>query len=115
MLCGSRSTEDYGECQQCRKGPLLDIRKEEVRELIREHYSRLRQSREQWWLWVGVAIGIVVVLGAAIGIPMYRKARQAMALPFFSDQIILMALIAWGSQVLLSRLFKVEPPFPEVK
>ncbi len=115
MLCGYRAVEDYGECQQCRKGPLLDIRKEEVRELVREHYARLRQSREQWWLWLGVGTGIVVVLAALIFLPPYRRVRRAMALPLFADQIIVMAAIAYGTQQLMARLFPVRPPFPEVK
>lgn len=115
MLCGYRAGEDYGECQECRQGPLLDIRKEDVRELIRDHYSRIRQSREQWWLWLGVLTGIVLVLAAVIFIPPYRAVRQAMALPLFADQLIIMALIAYGTQQTLARVFPVTPPFPEVK
>src|SRR5688572_28854758 len=114
MLCGYRADTDYGECQGCRQGPLLDIRKEDVRELIRDHYSRIRQSREQWWLWLGVAAGILLVLAALIFIPPYRKMRRAMALPMGLDQLIIMAAIAYGTQQLMSRMFPVKPPFPEV-
>jgi hypothetical protein len=114
MLCGHRAKAD-GDCPFCRDSPLLDIRDDGVRELIREHDRRRRQSREQKFLWLAVIGSIIVVIAANIFIPNYQQLRrETMALPFFLDQILIMAAIGYVGQLLLSKLFPVKAKFAEV-
>jgi hypothetical protein len=114
MLCGYRADAD-GECAGCKKGPLLDIRQEQVRELISDHEGRMRRRREGAFLWVGVAFGILAVL-VMWDFAFYRKLRRAFfALPFFIDQVLLMAAFAYAAQVLLSKVLPFRSRFPEIK
>ena len=108
--CGKRYAAE-GDCPACPGSALLDLRKPSVLEMLEEFDDRAKRSREQRWLWVGV-VAAVVVIGILNGFPFWQTVRRStVVLPFFSDQILLMAVAAWGVQRLLVRLF----PAPRIK
>ena len=102
--CGKRYAA-AGDCPDCPGSALLDLGKPSVPEMLEEFDDRSRRSREQRWLWVGVVVG-VAILSVLNGFPFWQTFRRlTITLPFFLDQIILMALVAWGVQRLLVRSF----------
>ena len=110
--CGQRYPA-AGDCPACPGSALLDLRKPSVLEMLDEFDDRATRSREQRWLWVGV---IVSVVGMTIvnGFEFWQTVRRStIVLPFFGDQILLMAVIAWGLQRLLVRLFPAWRVLPE--
>jgi hypothetical protein len=115
FICGTcgRRYPAAGDCPDCPGSALLDLRQADVRELLEEIDDRARRSRDQRWLWVGVVVGVALV-GLLNGFPFWQTVRRStIVLPFFLDQIILMAFVAAGLQRLLVKLFpakRVTPP-----
>jgi hypothetical protein len=110
--CGRRFPA-AGDCPACPGSALLDVRRPDVVELLADIDDRARRTREQQLLWVGVAAGVLVV-GFLNLFSFWQLVRRAtVVLPFFLDQIVLMALVAAGVQRLSLRLFparRVSPP-----
>jgi hypothetical protein len=107
FICGTcgRRSPTVGDCPACAGSALLDLRKPSVLEMLEEFDDRAQRSRDQRWLWVGVVIG-VALLSFVNGFEFWQKLRRmTLVLPFFTDQILLMALVAWGVWRLLVRLF----------
>jgi hypothetical protein len=102
--CGKRYAA-AGDCPDCPGSALLDLRQPSVLEMLEEFDDRAKRSREQRWLWVGVVIGVVVV--GLLNLQHFWQVvrRSTIVLPFFLDQIILMALAAAGVQRVLLKLF----------
>lgn len=107
FVCGTcgRRYPAAGDCPACPGSALLDLRQATVLEMLDEFDDRAKRSREQRWLWVGVVVGVALI-GFLNGFPFWRQLRRmTLALPFFLDQIIYMAVVAWAAQRLLVRLF----------
>ena len=104
--CGKRYPA-VGDCQDCPGSALLDLRKPTVLEMLEDFDDRAKRSRDQRWLWLGVVLGVAIV-GLLNGFPFWQIVRRStIVLPFFLDQIILMALVAAGAQRLLVKLLPV--------
>jgi hypothetical protein len=102
--CGKRYPE-AGDCPACPGSALLDLRKPTVLEMLEDFDDRAKRDRDQRWLWVGAIMGVIVI-GVLNGFPFWQLVRRStIVLPFFLDQIILMALVAAGGQRLLVKLF----------
>jgi hypothetical protein len=113
MRCGYRAAED-GDCRGCRRGPLIDIREDSARELI-DRWERERIARRQTTLlWTSIAIAMVAGVYANAFVPLYQEFRRGIALPLFIDQLMIMAALAFGISLLLVRVFRVKPRFPEL-
>ncbi len=109
--CGKRYPA-AGDCPACSGSALLDLRQETVLEMLEEFDDRAKRSRDQKLLWVGVVIG-VALLSFVNGFEFWQTLRRStIVLPFFSDQILLMALLAWGVQRLLIKLYPARPVKP---
>jgi len=107
--CGARYAA-VGDCPACPGSALLDLRKADVLELLEDIDDRMRRSRDQRWLWVGVVVGVLIVGFLNLQSFWQVVRRSTIVLPFFLDQIILMALVAVGVQRLLLKLL----PSPRV-
>src|SRR5215813_4203245 len=94
--CGARQAE-AGACAACGKGEVMDARREDIRELMRDIDMRLSDKRDAIVRWVGVIAGCAVVFGCWL-IPGYWSLRGRLypGLPFLFDQWALMILIAFG-------------------
>jgi hypothetical protein len=106
-ICGTcgRRYSVVGDCPSCPGSALLDLRRPDVLELLLELDDRARRTRDQRWLWVGVVVGILII-GLLNLQPFWQLVRRStITLPFFLDQILLMALVGAGIQRLLVRLF----------
>jgi len=109
LECGARQPES-GPCRACGKDDTLDGRSVEVRELMRDVETRLHHQRDTRFRFIGAGAGIVAII-ALWFVPHYWEFRESMALPFYFDQWILMALIGFGlNRLLLARFSK--PRFP---
>ena len=102
--CGKRYAA-VGDCPACPGSALLDLRQPDVLELLEDIDDRARRTRDQRWLWVGVAVGILVIGFLNLQRFWQIVRRSTIVLPFFLDQIILMAAVAYGLQRLLLKLF----------
>jgi hypothetical protein len=115
FICGScgKRYPGEGDCPDCPGSALLDLRKPAVLEMLDEFDDRARRSREQRWLWVGVVVGILVVFVLNLQ-PFWQIVRRStVVLPFFLDQIILMALVGAGVQRLLVKLLPARRVKPD--
>jgi hypothetical protein len=104
--CGARQASE-GACAACHHEMTLDLRELRVREFMRDVDLRLAQRREGRIRFVGVGCGMLIVFGAWL-IPGYWKLRGLVypGLPMFFDQWALMALVGYGVNVGLERVFK---------
>jgi hypothetical protein len=110
LECGARQAAG-GECARCRRDDTADLRDEKVRELARDIEDRLSHQREKRLRFVGVAVGMAVVFAAWL-VPGYWSLRNStFALPFFLDQILLMAGIGLGVLAVLGRSKKKRFPY----
>jgi hypothetical protein len=79
------------------------MRTEQVRDLMRDIDQRAHDRAETTSRWIGVVVGLAIVFGAWL-VPGYWQLRQqVLALPFFSDQWFLMALIGFVVMKLVQR------------
>lgn len=101
--CGARQATS-GKCGACGHDDTLDMRDEKVRELMRDTEERLERSREGKLRFVGVVIGIGVVVCLWM-IPGYWDATIFIHLPVLFDQWLLMALIGFGAMKGLEKVF----------
>jgi len=93
--CGKRYAAE-GDCPACPGSALLDLRRPDVQELLKDIDDRARRSRDQRWLWVGVAVAVLII-GFLNLQPFWQLVRRS--------TITLMALAAAGIQRLLMKLF----------
>jgi hypothetical protein len=92
--CGARH-DDKGTCATC-STDLLDAREEKVRELMYDVDLRIADKREARLRYLGVGIGMAIVIGLWL-VPGYWDVRSTtFALPFLADQWLLMAAIGIG-------------------
>ena len=111
LECGARQA-DAGACSACHKGDVMDARREDIRELMRDIDIRLGDKREAIVRWAGVGIGCGVIFACWL-IPGYwgLRGRLYPGLPFLFDQWALMILLAFGVIKLAGR-FKSPKRFP---
>jgi hypothetical protein len=111
IQCGRRQAA--GErCTACGEDNLLDLGKEQTRELLLDINQRLHDKRAARIRILGVVIGIAVVV-MLWGVPGYWGFRnRTFALPFFLDQVALMIAIAFGATKLLEQVWVGRPKFP---
>jgi hypothetical protein len=107
--CGARQAAK-GKCHACGAEDTLDMQDIQVRELMRDCEQRLADQREKRHRLVGVVVGMATVF-ALWAVPGYWVLQQAMGLPLFFDQWILMALIGFGLMKLLSLRAKKRFPY----
>jgi hypothetical protein len=109
--CGRRQPA-APRCAGCGDDNLLDLAKDQTRELLHDMNQRRRDRREVQLRVLAVAIGIGVVVALWL-VPGYWRARsQYFALPMLFDQWGFMILIAFGSLKLLSTSLAARPLFP---
>jgi hypothetical protein len=90
----------------------MDLRQQEVRDLLRDIDTRRQDRVETWVHWGSVALGI----GLAIAL-IWLVPPISLIIPFlprFMNVILIMAGLAFGSFVLFSRLIRARPRFPFV-
>jgi hypothetical protein len=109
--CGHRQAET-GRCGGCGHDDTLDLKDDKVRELMRDIEQRLTDRRETKVRFLGVGIGMAVVI-ALWAVPGYSTIRQGMAMPLFLDQLILMALAGFGVVKLL--MMRARKRFPYLR
>jgi hypothetical protein len=87
------------------------MRKDDVRELMRDIDQRRRDRRDKVARWTGVVAGVGVVFAAWL-VPGYWSLRKAFCpVPFFADQWTLMAVIGFGIMLVVQRTGP-RPRFP---
>jgi hypothetical protein len=103
--CGHRQAAE-GTCTACGHEPILDLRDEKVRELMRDVDLRLQLRREGRFRLIGVIVGMTVIF-ALWTRSAYWAARGTFypGLPFLIDQWLFMALIGLGLSKLLEKKF----------
>jgi hypothetical protein len=104
LECGARQA-DTGACRACSEPTTHDMRKEDVRELMRDIDQRHRDRTEKLSRWTGVVVGVGLVFGAWL-VPGYWSARGTVypGLPFFFDQWLLMAAIGLVVMFVMQRV-----------
>jgi hypothetical protein len=102
MDCGSRAAAD-GACPACSSSPLLDLRKENVRDMLIEDDQRRSSARNDKVRWMSVIASMVIV-----GVPSFLFPPIGLAVlgvgPFFTGPIFcclivcvaIMAVMKWG-------------------
>ena len=93
--CGARQPEQ-GKCRTCGHDDTLDLRDEKVRELMRDVDMRITDRREARFRYLGVGVGMAIVI-LLWTLPGYWDLRHHyFALPALMDQWFLMAVIGLG-------------------
>ena len=102
--CGARQ-DAAGPCNACHAGDVMDARREDIRELMRDIDMRLTDKREARIRWIGVICGMGIIFGCWL-IPGYwaMRGRLYPGIPMLFDQWALMALIGFGIIKILERL-----------
>ena len=100
--CGQRGPEQ-GRCLGCGFDPLMDLDRSSVRDLLREHDDRRLDRARDRHRFIGVAVGMAIVIATWFIPHFWTVRRQLFALPFLADQILLMAVIGWGVLTVLDR------------
>lgn len=103
LECGARQAE-AGTCRACSEPTTHDMRKEDVRDLMRDIDQRQRDRVEKLSRWTGVVVGVGLV-GVAWIIPGYWSLRGTVypGLPFLFDQWLLMAVLGLGVMFVMQR------------
>ncbi|HEY1556537.1 MAG TPA: hypothetical protein VGF94_16995 [Kofleriaceae bacterium] len=102
LECGARQASS-GRCAACGNPDMHDAALEQVRDLMRDIDQRARDRHETRARWIGVVVGIAVVV-ALWCVPGFWTARAAgFALPFLFDQWLLMAALGLGVMWLVQR------------
>jgi hypothetical protein len=100
--CGHRAASEQ-DCPACGDGVLLDYRRPEVLEILRDSEMRLNQHHEDRLRWLAVALGV----GIGIGINFVPGFRWPIRLPFFGHwwifTIATTFFISKGLDTLLAR------------
>lgn len=111
LVCAGTAASD-GTCGKC-QAPYMDLEDPKQREAVQLEEDRHRDRRSALMMKVGVLAGIVIVIALPFLVPGYWELRRrAFALPFFLDQIALMAVIGGGLHTWLSR--RIKPRFPQL-
>jgi hypothetical protein len=112
VQCGKRQPPG-DRCTKCGEDNLLDLGKEQTRDLLLDIDLRLRQKREGMIRLAAVVIGIAIVV-VLWTVPGYWHARGRIypGLPFLLDQWAFMIVLALGAMKLLSLKFSAKPKFP---
>ena len=111
IQCGRRQPAAE-RCTGCGEDNLLDLAKDQTRELLMDIDQRLRDRREARLRMLAVAIGIAAVV-VLWGIPGYWRFRnETIALPFFLDQVVLMVVVAFAATKLLEQAWPGKKKFP---
>jgi len=110
--CGRRQPAS-ARCTGCGDDNLLDLGKEQTRELLLDIDQRLRDRREAQLRIVAVVIGIgfIALLWTAPGY-WHARGRVYPGLPFLLDQWVFMIVAAYGTLKLLTRVAAAKPRFP---
>jgi hypothetical protein len=104
VTCGRRYSRE-GDCSRCAGSALLDSRLSNVQELMADADERRLHSREQKFLWLSVFVSMAAVL-LLNGTDLFQEwRRERFALPFFTDQIALMAGLGYVLSKFLIRRF----------
>ena len=102
--------ESEGDCPSCHQADLLDIRRPEVVELLRDTDSRIAQNRNDKIRWLSVGLGIFV--GVAINfIPGFR---WPIVLPFGGHWWIFTIACSLGIMHLLEKTIGAKSRFPYI-
>jgi hypothetical protein len=111
IQCGRRQPAAE-RCAGCGEDNLLDLGKDQTRELLLDIDQRLRDKRETRIRVLGVVIGIaaIVLIWAVPGYWGFRN--RTFALPFFLDQVALMVAVAFAATKLLERAWPGTKKFP---
>jgi hypothetical protein len=105
------TTDAAGACATCGE-ERLDLARDDVRTLCDDIDSRRRRAREQQVLWGAIVAAMVLVVAMSMIPAWWWLRRMFFALPFFLDQIILMAVVAALLHKLALRVFAAKPRFP---
>jgi hypothetical protein len=104
LTCGRRYAR-LGDCARCAGSALLDSRLANVQELMADADERRLHAREQRFLWLSVFVSMAAVL-LLNGTDLFQEwRREKFALPFFTDQIMLMAGLGYLLSKFLIRRF----------
>ena len=107
--CGYLGASE-GDCPTCHQGDLLDIRRPEVVELLRDTDSRIAQNRSDKIRWLSVGLGIAV----GIGVNFIPGFRWPIRLPFFAHWWIFTIVCSIGIMRLLEKTIGAKSRFPYI-
>jgi hypothetical protein len=108
----ARRAESGAECARCRTDSMYDLRSQRMRELLSERQDRLVHERDARVNKLCALAGVVIVVLAAKFVPGYWKLRGDIypGLPFFIDQLLLMAGVGLVARFAIDRIMP-QPPF----
>lgn len=99
-----------GDCPNCPGGDLLDIRRPDVVELLRDTDSRIAQKRNDQIRWLSVALGITI----GIGINFVPGFRWPIQLPLAGHWWIFTIFASLGIMQLLEKFIGAKSRFPYI-